>query len=566
MLDENAWTSPAATVEDPARASAPVEMTTYDFARWAVQIKGEPLDMTDRPWMPAVYDSITRVRRPGYPRKTLLMFARQCEKSTTISNVLMGISNLVPYARALYVTASDPQLKEFSHDRLKSIIADSPVLHQLSGDLNKDEREAGADRKTQNVLVRRWANESQITLRSVFAGPDRCRGIFSDILAPDEIQDISSDDLPVIEECLFRCRWDDGPISIYSGTPKSFSNHLNHVWERESTQTEWMVRCQRCRYWNTIEFDNVEKNGLVCRPCGNLLNPIDDGRWVSMGDPDSAFQGFRLPQPVVIYSDRRFQNRFRISWNTLFDKKKRRARGKFENENMARPWDVGTKPVTFAQVRTCAINVYKMLEPNQTRGLRLYAGIDWGTGTGTGYTLLSIWGYDGSGRFRLVYAKRYEGSEADPEFNTDHIIAKLTEYRVARIGADWGFGFHVNPKLMKRFGAEKFFTYMHSTIGEKVKWDEDRCTFLTNKTRVLRDVFSLIKKGPVKDGVAFPNWDEFKTFAADIFAEEETYSERTNLLHFDHPKNQPDDFLHTFCYAFLVSQLDIPRPDLLDAP
>ena len=78
----------------------------------------------------------------------------------------------------------------------------------------------------------------------------------------------------------------------------------------------------------------------------------------------------------------------------------------------------------------------------------------------------------------------------------------------------------------------------------------------------MQDVFTLIKKGPVSGGIAFPSWDEMEPYANDILSIYSEYSERRRELVFDHPRNVPDDFLHTIVYAFLVSQFDHRRPDL----
>ena len=79
---------------------------------------------------------------------------------------------------------------------------------------------------------------------------------------------------------------------------------------------------------------------------------------------------------------------------------------------------------------------------------------------------------------------------------------------------------------------------------------------------MLQDVFTLIKRGPVGGGIAFPKWEEFETFANDILCVYQENSEKRGEIVYDHPRGSPDDFLHTICYAFLASQFDHPRKDL----
>ena len=51
-------------------------------------------------------------------------------------------------------------------------------------------------------------------------------------------------------------------------------------------------------------------------------------------------------------------------------------------------------------------------------------------------------------------------------------------------------------------------------------------------------------------------------FADDILAVYSEYSEHRGELKFDHRRTEPDDFLHTMCYALLASQFEHNRPDL----
>ena len=563
------WNDERFVLED---ADEPVELTPYDFTEFAVNHKGKSIDLMGRPWLFHPYN-LPFSKFAGdeeLRRKMLLVFGRQCEKSTSIGNMLISWCNLIPYFRALYVTASDPQMREFSDERLKVPIEDSDILQSLAG---RGESGMGP-RQTQNVMTKRWSNQSKIVLRSVFRGADRVRGISSDGLGLDELQDVYVEDIPVIEEILFACELEDGPISIYSGTPKTFDNSLELFWGRYSTQNEWATRCSRCRHWNVTESENIFEHGLGCSKCDKLLDPINDGEWIRHGAADSEWEGFRVPQPVVLHVHRHRQKIFEQKWKALLLKKKRYPRGKFENEVMARSWDAGSKPVTYSEVRRCALPSKRFIEfkdgevhmgiPESLRSTQTWAGIDWGAGD-TAFTVLSIWTYDQSGRFQLLYGKKYEGEEANPIFYEKDIIRKLQAMNISRIGTDWGFGFHINPKLIQAFGVRRVFQYSHTgRQAAKVKYDQHRNVFMCHRSRVLQDCFELIKRGPGPGarGVGFCHWEEFEHLANDILAVHSEYSEIRGEVVYDHPRGVPDDFLHTFCFAFLASMFDVRRNDL----
>jgi hypothetical protein len=543
-------------------------MTPSEFTEFAINLKGKPISLARRPWIKAIQDlPVTQKADGTFDRKSLLIFGRQCEKSTTLANSAIAYCNTVPYLRALYVTASDTQMREFSDERLRSIIADSPKLLELSGQAAKGSaRSRVAQREVQNVQTKRWINQSKIVLRSAYQqGADRVRGISSDFLMIDEIQDQYVDNLPVIEETLFHSELEGGPISIYSGTPKTFDNPLEYYWSRFSTQNEWLIRCDRCRHWNCIDVDNLGPTGLCCVKCSKELDPVlGKAQWVRTGREDKEWQGFRLPQPIVVYAFKDKQEVFDRMWRELLNKKNRYSRGKLMNEVMARSYDSGTKPVTFDEVRRCSLPDIKLMRWEDVgadiRSTHTWGGVDYGTGD-VSFTVCTIWRYDSLGRFLPIWIKKYEGIEADPDYSLEDIIKTFRHFNVRRIGADWGFGFHANPKLQKAFGAQRVFLYQHTgSQSQKVAWDKMAMLFKTHRTRVLQDLFDLIKRGPVSGGIAFPSWDEFEKYANDILAVYQEEGERE--IKFDHPRGSPDDFLHSLCFAFLTSQLDHPRPDL----
>lgn len=522
--------------------------------------KGKPISLEKRPWLEQIYNSpITKTREGKARRKMLLIFGRQCEKSTTIGNTLISLSNLIPHLRLLYVSASDAQMREFSDERLRAVISNSPVLLSMTGHNIRGARE------TQNVQTKRWLNQSKIVLRSVFRSADRVRGISSDVLAMDEIQDIYTDAFPVIEEVLFHSELDDGPMSIYAGTPKTLDNPLQYYWERWSTMNEWMVKCSGCGKWQSITEKHIGATGLMCTKCGSELDPVG-GRatWVSTSSLDREWNGFRLPQPIVPYAYRHDKDAFERHWVNLLQKQKRYPRQRFLNEVMAESYDAGTKPVTMEEVRKCCVGTLWVEPDALTQPIKAkakWAGVDWGTGDGS-FTVLSIWGYDGQGRFSLMYAKKYAGRESDPEYTWRNIIEMCKHYGVNRIGSDWGFGFYTNTQLRKAFGEGRVHLYQHTgNQKEKVKWNAQAKKFTTHRSRVLQDVFSLIKVGPNSKGIVFPEWGIMEPFAQDILSVYTEYSELRRQLVFNHPRGNPDDFLHTICYAFLASQWDIKRPE-----
>ena len=313
-----------------------LELTPFEFTELAIRIKGEPIDLSRRPWLDRIYDMpCTPIEsdKPGilseeavadkFRRKILLVFGRQSEKSTTIGNMMISMCNLIPYLRALYVSASDTQMREFSDERLRAVISTSPLLQRLVGTGLKGHTQV------QNVQTKRWVTESKIALRAAYRNADRVRGISSDLLTVDELQDMIIDILPVIEEVLFRSELDGGPMSIYAGTPKTFDNAIEFYWGRYSTQNEWAAKCGRCSTGAVIDEDHIGPEGLKCKKCGAELNPVDGkAEWVRMGQAEAEWEGFHLCQPVAVYAYRNYPDVFARMWESLLVKQKRYSRQK----------------------------------------------------------------------------------------------------------------------------------------------------------------------------------------------------------------------------------------------
>jgi hypothetical protein len=135
---------------------------------------------------------------------------------------------------------------------------------------------------------------------------------------------------------------------------------------------------------------------------------------------------------------------------------------------------------------------------------------------------------------------------------------------VSLIGTDYGGGFDRNDDLLRTYGPRKVFKYQYSTVtAAKIKWDPGLARFLLNRTEVMSDVFNGIKR---RDVFAFPPWDQFELpFGQDflnIFAE---YSETRRMSEYKKSRGVTDDSFHSLLYAFVVSQITNPRPDVFNS-
>ena len=530
--------------------------TPFQFARGAFNLKGVPLNLKSRPWLPAVYNlEVTKYPGDRQWRKSVLQFGRQSEKSSSIGYKLLSLSAMLPSLRCLYVNPSTIQIREFSDERLKTPLSESRFFDQFFID-------RFGRRIPQNVSTKWFANNSKISLRASFLNADRIRGLAVDYLTIDEFQDILTDNLPVIEETLFHCELNDGPISTYAGTPLGFDTPLEYYWSRLSTQAEWLTKCERCGKWNRIEQKSIGEDGLECTKCRGPYDPVrGKSQWVMFGNEDSPYMGFRLPQPAVIYSFRDKPTVFGLKWQELREKFNKYSPARLANEVFAQPYDGGIKPVTRDQLMDCcdpahlgpyADNIIQQIKTTN----HTWAGIDWGSGTSSN-TVLTVLRYRGH-RIEVAYFKKYEGLEAEPEFVIKHIADILRRMNVSRIGADYGFGFGMNSQLRSVFPS-KLMEYQY--VGSQkstVKFDGSK--FTAHRTPVMTWLFEVIRKKQI----IFPNWDIFqRELLSDILCISSSKSPGNRSLVYNHPPGTKDDFFHSMIFAFLASMWDVERPDLV---
>lgn len=537
-----------------------ISVTPSAFTEFAVMLPDKKLQ-TYRPFSFGERKYLRRIYDTGSQR-TLLKCGRQVEKSTLLGNKLLAYSCINTALNSLYVSPTNQQTKVFSQDRLKEPIETSHYLKAWT-----------TTKLSDNVFLKKFINRSQITLRYAYINADRCRGIPADVICLDELQDLLTDNIPVIEECAAHSHL---KIFMYSGTPKSLDNTIEHYWTRFSTQNEWVVPCHRHsiqtpagitkQYWNILSEEHIGLKGLVCDKCHKPIHAMDDmADWVSMNpgilkDTHIAkpFEGFRIPQLMVPW----------IGIEDILQKQKTYSRGKFYNEVLGLSYDSGTRPLTRQDVIDNCDERLEITPQYLSRikaiigdAYQVYAGIDWGTGENT-YTVLSLGAYLGDGRFTIFYIKRFEGKEAEPDIQLEEISRIITEWRAQLVGCDYGGGFYPNDNLTRRFGWQRIIKFQYAgQASQKVYWQKELLRFIVHRTEVMSDIFNAIKR---RDVFRFPNWEQFQSpFASDMLNIFSEYSEQLKQNVYKKSPNSTDDAFHSIVLCFLASMLRHHRPDVI---
>ncbi len=556
--------STGARVDDPfikerrtRRRRTKLRMAASDWTSHFVRIKDgdtgfeKNIEFDERKYLLRPYNTGSR--------KTLFMTSRQTEKSTTLGNKLMALSGMRANYTSLFVTPSAMQTTVFSRTRIDDIVEISPLLKGQAVP-----RGAQGAVGTWNLLEKQFLNGSRIYLRYAFLNADRIRGLSGNAVFCDEIQDLLQDVMPVIEETVSH---HERPVHVYSGTPKSFDNTIEHYWSNASTQSEWCIPCEHhgtpgepgSWHWNVLGPQNLGLNGPICDRCGNPINPEHpQAQWVEM-NPGAEFEGFRICRLMVPWYLKNPEK-----WQEILDAHRRYPTAQFMNEVMALSFDSGTKPLTRMEVIRACDSKYTMDEAqvaNLRQSAELYAGIDWGTGEGA-YTVFTVGGYvRGDTAFQILYSKRFDGHLVDPDPQMAEIHRLIRLFRIKLIGADYGMGFFPNKKLTQVYGPKRVHQFQYAARAPgKVIYKPKMHRYICFRTPLMSDIFNAIKDMKIR----LPKWEVYqKPYASDMLSIRSEYSDTMKMIKYDKPRGLTDDTFHSILYTVLASFFDHVRPDII---
>jgi hypothetical protein len=489
-------------------------------------------------------------------RKKLLKFGRQTHKSTTVGcNLVLPCVAYNSY-HSLYVAPTGNQVSVFSTDKLTSTMYGSPIIEKYYTDPHTKDQ----------ITYKEFSNNSKIYLRSAFHSADGSRGISSDQVTIDEIQDINSDHIPVIEQSMSHsiAKWEmmvqDFPNlpphlfrnSLYAGTPKTIENTMEKYWAK-STQAEWIIKCRHCNKYNYINEHNIGKVCLICNRCGKPIH-YDDGDWIVM-NADATIDGYRMPQIVLDWvNNPRNPEAWQINVIQPFNDGVYTAE-KLHNEVLALPYANAKHPLNLNDL-TAACKDWDMIEhPRDTNWLKycnICYGIDWGKGdlaNGTSYTCLTI-GTVYSGKFRPLFMKRYTGRMSDALKQIEDILHYVNTFGCKFGIADSGDGRVSNAMMLEALGPARFAEVIENgAVKKKVLWDPKGGHYMFNRTRFMTDRFMEIKGGDVE----FFKMEQFKEFRDDFLNIFSDYSDRTRQTLYDH--NGPDDMFHSYMFCRFATMI-----------
>jgi len=468
----------------------------------------------------------------------LLKTSRQVAKTTTAANRIILDSLLRHHFKTLYITPSKDQTSRFSNTRLTKILHHSPLIREALIDPNT----------TSNVFLQVLKNGSEIALSYASDDPDRVRSISTDSTFIDECQDVDQPAvIPVVRECAGNS--DFGYI-LFTGTPKSLENSIEHQWQK-SSKSEWIMQCTGCKKWQYVDsVKSLGKKGIICLKCGKYLNPRE-GQWYDF-NKSFNLKGFHVSQPMMPRNVE-IPNR----WNRILRKLEGYPSTRFKNEVLGISDAIGARIVSYDELVALCENYYVELPipAKLMKGIRMVVGgVDW---TGGGYDYVSrtvcwVWGLTEDFKLKTLYFKIFPGLNAMEDVRKVARIFTQTKCQV--VVGDAGEGVIATAYLREELGAHRVFAAQFGGFERLAKWNKkDR--FIIDKTAATDTFMLMLKRG----GVIFPDIRQAETPIRDILNmfEEKTRTGRGGATRkiWRHAPTAPDDSLQAMIFGWLAMKI-----------
>lgn len=225
------------------------------YAKLYHPVRGNQIDFDNFPYLVDIYEDTAK--------EIVVQKSAQCGISEWLINGSFFLTDNKKLV-GLYCFPAQSQLNAFSHARVETVIRQSEHLSEIVGEIN-------------NVSLRE-IGKSHIYYR----GMQEMKQIISvdaDYLILDEVDNMRQDFIPIVEK---RLGGSLHKIKKFVSTP-TYPNYGINAKFKEGDQREWFIRCDRCGYWQYLDyFKNIDfKKGIyICKKCKREINHLSKGKWV----------------------------------------------------------------------------------------------------------------------------------------------------------------------------------------------------------------------------------------------------------------------------------------------
>lgn len=483
-------------------------------------LKGQEFSFQDRDYLLPIY-------RDTNPR-IIIVKARQMEMTEWAVNWLLHKLIAQPFTTAIYTAPRMDQVSRFSQDRFRRALLDAPELRKMLLEARRQELGESAISRIP------FNNGSVCYLVSAWGDFSAIRNIPADYSVIDEGQDVQAEALPVIEEAMSHSKINR---ELIIGTASVEGSEFCKIW-RSSDMKEWDREAHA---------------------------------WIQQKPENHSYSGYHISQEMA-------------SWLILLDpthpnslawKRAHYTERRFLNECLGLFYRGLAKPLIDDDLLACRdfqLELRSSLESPYVS----YMGVDWGGGEHA-FTVVWIQARDDKGRWRLIYLHKFD--ERDPMKQVAKIANLIPLFNVKQAVADIGYGAVQVSELQKKFGARVMgcqYVRRPELPLEKKEKDEfgkkiSQGIVNADRSFWIETAIQIIKRrdpdGTVNPQLVIPWKDQAQVeWLVDHFTciemEEVEMVGGKRYHNYTHPEGEPDDALHTFCYAIIADAIGRISPTL----
>ena len=515
---------------------------------------------------------------------SIVISARQIGKSMTIASSSVALGTLIPHMRLLTVTPLFEQVRRLSQNYVKPFIQESPIRDLIV-----------SPRCTDSVLQRDLANRSILYFSYAFTSVTRCRGISTYAIQYDELGDFDPEYIPIINQCASSAP-DHLKFFRRFGTPKTMDNPMEQYWS-QSSQAEWCIRCKHCGHWNIPSLDQdldamigpkkpawkvcQETPGIVCagksradgKRCGKPLD-TRQGRWIHAHEQKRWHNaGYHIPQIILPQ-----HCESSAAWNLLLAAREgadNTTPAKFYNEICGVSYDGSSRLITLTDLKQACFlptDIHKIQEAADFVKARLkdgiyvdvVMGVDWGGGGAKelSFTTIAIAALRYDGKIDIPFGYR-SLTPHNHEKETAVIITMKKMFQCSKIVHDANNAGRERETILTMSGLHEgmFCRMYYHRLGRGaiVKWTpgninlQEKPGYILDKTRCVLWLISFIKNGYVRffkyDSVSGGKLSLIDDFLSLVEDKHSTFTSDVYTIIRSAQSQQPDDFVHSCCYA-----------------
>jgi hypothetical protein len=270
---------------------------------------------------------------------------------------------------------------------------------------------------------------------------------------------------------------------------------------------------------------------------------VDSGQWAMARPLQTEHLSFHIPRHVL---------KARIDpkkWKDLQWALSNYSISKVSNEVFGLAAGQGGRILSENEAMACCDPDRKQFDncwPQDSRGIvNTVCGVDWSVTSSTkSFTVVTILGYDYSGKCYLLYTERM--NSVDILQQVARVEQLFIQFNCQRLHSDRGVGVLQGQLLAKSLGADRVCMVQYTAAKVPLRYDRVGGYLSADRTMLIDTTILKMKLGPSK--FQTPCWDIMSSFWADALAmfEEETLAGRRV---YRKDEFAPDDWTHSCVFA-----------------